>query len=230
MSDQFLLLDVSSAPIADAVSYLEPVSAPSNWKDEVKIAAYVAEKTAKELATLALDVDLAQVTGVAWWHTWDDRPQTEVANQAYNMTEADLLKIVADRIRQTRRVITYGGINFDLPLLMRRARWLGVDFPRLSLKVDYNDPVNSPNPDLCEILSDRKWDRRKPLKFYIKRHGWTDISKPLSGSEEARVLESGRWAELEASLHHDITAIHRLSQWLKIWTPTADTQAQEVIL
>lgn len=234
MSDQFLLLDVSSAPIADAVSYLEPVSAPSNYKDQAKIDAYVAEKTSERIAILATDIDLAQVTGIAWWRLSDSKPVVMMAGPS----EAHLLKVLASEIWRSGElcrsgqigrdsldaIITYGGFNFDLPLLMRRARYLGVDFPTLNL-----DRYRSPHIDLCELLSDRDWKRRRPLSFYVRRLGWTDLRKPLSGEEEARVLESGRWAELEASLHHDITAIHRLSLWLKIWTPAADTQVQEVI-
>ena len=230
MADQFLLLDVSSAPIADAVSYLEPVSAPANYKDQAKIDAYVAEKTAERMAMLAVDIDLAQVTGVALWPVRDIGPITEVARPEYHMTETDLLGLVSTYITKSTAVITYGGHNFDLPLLMRRARYLGMDFPALNL-----DRYRSPHIDLCELLSDREWKRRRPLSFYVKRLGWTDLRKPLSGEEEARVLETGRWAELEASLHHDVTAIHRLSQWMGIWKqPVAEntdhTHDQEAIL
>lgn len=221
MPDQFLLLDVSSAPIPDAVSYMEPVSAPVNYRDKAKIDAYVADKTAERMAGMALDIDLAQVTGIALWHTRDAKPQTEVALEAHNYSEADLLNMVADYLIEPRcSVITYGGHNFDLPLLMRRARYLGVDFPILNL-----DRYRSPHIDLCELLSDREWKRRRPLSFYVRRLGWTDLRKPLSGEEEARVLETGRWAELEASLHHDITALYRLTQWLGIWKPE---QAREL--
>lgn len=222
MSDQFLILDVSSAPIADAVSYLEPVSAPVNYKDQAKIDAYVAEKTAERVAMLAVDIDLAQVTGIAGWWVDGDTPWIDMATNHRN--EYGLINDLAVHLSWKHvRIITYGGHNFDLPLLMRRARYLGIDFPALNL-----DRYRSPHPDLCELLSDREWKRRRPLSFYVRRLGWTDLRKPLSGEEEARVLETGRWAELEASLHHDVTAIYRLSQWLGIWTP--QPQAHEAIL
>ena len=225
MPDQFLLLDVSSAPIPDAVSYMEPVSAPVNYKDQAKIDAYVAEKTAERMAGVALDIDLAQITGIALWHTSNAKPQTEVAPGRYHVSESDLLNMVADYLIEPRcSVVTYGGHNFDLPLLMRRARYLGVDFPILNL-----DRYRSPHIDVCEMLSDREWKRRRPLSFYVRRLGWTDLRKPLTGEEEARVLETGRWAELEASLHHDITALYRLTQWLGIWKPEQARELEPVL-
>mgnify|MGYP003578617727 CR=1 FL=1 len=225
MPDQFLLLDVSSAPIPDAVSYMEPVSAPVNYRDKAKIDAYVAEKTAERMAGVALDIDLAQVTGIAGWRVGEPEPFIyTIVDEPFSLTpkcEAGMLgDLVVDMDWGKTRLITYGGFNFDLPLLMRRARYLGVDFPILNL-----DRYRSPHIDLCEMLSDREWKRRRPLSFYVRRLGWTDLRKPLSGEEEARVLETGRWAELEASLHHDITALYRLTQWLGIWKPE---QAREL--
>jgi hypothetical protein len=40
--------------------------------------------------------------------------------------------------------------------------------------------------------------------------------KPLSGAEEAQVHESGRWADLELSVRHDLTATKRLAEWLGV--------------
>lgn len=206
-----LIIDVASAPIVDAAQFIEGTAkAPAHYKDPEKIAAAIAEKEAERLAMAATDLDLARITGIGCMVDGGARiflchtPDEERAE----------LVMLASRLGDTRErvtIVTYGGFNFDLPLLMRRARYLGVDFPTINL-----DRYRSPHLDLCELLSDRNPQRRRPLGFYVKRLGWSDLTKPLSGAEEARVHETGQWDELRASIHHDVTATFRLAQWLGV--------------
>lgn len=210
--DNFLILDVSSAPLPDAETYLEgTVRAPAHYKDPQKIAEYIAEKTAERIQMAATDVDLACITGIAVWHVRpgvvQDSPIIETANRR---SEEHLLGYVAEA-SSGARIITFGGFNFDLPLLMRRARYLNVDFPAVNL-----DRYKSPHLDLCELLSDRNPQRRRSLQFYAKRLGWTDITKPLDGAAEAAVLTTRNWDGLRASLLHDVTATKRLAAWMGI--------------
>jgi hypothetical protein len=204
---RYLILDIATAPLPDAETYLEgSVRAPSNYKDEAKIAEYIAEKQAERLQMAATDVDLARVTGVCYR---DHQGYEGIGTPRAEDAEKNTLATLAEHLTGSLTVITYGGFNFDLPLLMRRARYLGVDFPKLNL-----DRYRSPHLDLCELLSDRDFKRRRPLGFYVKRLGWTDLQKTLSGAEEARVPETGRWDDLAASLRHDVTATARLAAWM----------------
>lgn len=220
MLTNWIVLDVATAPLPDAETYLDgAVRAPSTYKDPEKIAAYIAEKQAERLQMAATDVDLARVTGIGM--------MTSVSGQLAGIElcedigpERGRLGWVAAHLARRPSIITFGGFNFDLPLLMRRARYLGVDFPTLNL-----DRYRSDHVDLCEVLSDRNPQRRRSLQFYAKRLGWTDISKPLSGAEEARVPETGKWDELAASLRHDVTATYRLAQWLGVIQPQPEMSA-----
>ena len=209
MATSFLVLDVASAGLANAADYLKPAAerrAPKNYTKPESILAWQQEDFADDLAKAGLDLDLARMTGVGYVIA-GSAPYTEPckteAEEAALVTEIGKL---IDSMRPT--IVTYNGHDFDLLLLMRRARYLGVWFPPLNL-----DRYKSPHLDLMELLSNRNPQRRKPLGFWVKRHGWTDLRKPLSGEEEARVPETGRWAELEASLYHDVTATYRLAQW-----------------
>lgn len=217
MLTNWLILDVASAPIPNAAEYVEgAIKAPSNYRDVDKIAEYIREKEAERVAMAATDIDLAVVTGASW----RDDSGCEFMS-AVESGEAWIFKLLAQHLQNHRpTIITFGGFNFDLPLLMRRARYLGVGFPALSL-----DHYKSPHVDLCELLSDRNPQRRRPLSFYVKRLGWTDIVKPLSGAEEAQVPQTGRWDELAASLRHDVTATYRLACWLGLIQP-ADTRPE----
>jgi DNA polymerase elongation subunit (family B) len=203
----WLILDVATAPLPDAETYLEgTVRAPKNYKDEQAIADYIAEKQAERIATAALDIDLARVIGLGVISTAFPKPEAVALRTEDD--ERSELEGLADDLFNNPTIITFGGFNFDLPLIQRRARYLGVNFPKLNL-----DRFRSPHIDLCEELSDRNPQRRRSLEFYAKRLGM-GITKTLSGAEESQVPVTGKWDELADSLKHDITATYRLAQWL----------------
>lgn len=201
-----IILDVASAPLENAGEFLEgTVKPPANYKDSEKIALYVQEKEAERLEKAAVDVDLARLTGAAMI-----LESTGEVNLQLFRTEAEevaWLELLADLLPLGPRIVTYGGFYFDLPLIQRRARYLGVKMPRINI-----DRYRSPHVDLCEDLSDHNPQRRRPLAFYAKRLG-LDLTKPLSGAEEARVHETGQWDALEASLLHDVTATRAVAEF-----------------
>jgi hypothetical protein len=203
-----LIIDVASAPLPDAEQYLDgTVRAPANYKDPDKIAAYVAEKAADRLAEAALDIDLARITAIG-----TSLESTNISLSLCRDEQDERLALTELATRLTGVcLVTYNGHSFDLPLLMRRARYLGVTFPAINL-----DRFKSPHVDLLEVLSDRNPTRRRSLQFYVKRLGWTDLTKTLTGAEEAQVPVTGRWEDLADSLRQDITATYRLAQWLGV--------------
>lgn len=215
----WLCLDLSTAPILDAAHYLEgAVKAPSNYGPDAA-EKYIREKSAERLQMAATDVDLARITGVARISSADHLPMVDVDTGGDN--EAAIIRAAIDAVRDTVSVITFGGFAFDLPILMRRARYLGLSCPTFNL-----DRYRSPHVDLCEVLSDRNPQRRRSLLFYAKRLGWDDIQKPLSGADEARVPETGQWDALAASLRHDVTATYRLARWLGLIRPLGIAAAE----
>lgn len=206
-----LYLDLATAPLPEAAEFIDKaaITAPSNYKDDAKIAAYIEEKYQERLADAALDLDLAQIIGLATWHAGIAKP---LIYTGWSFTEENLVKAAGDLIRlmDGTSLVSFNGLSFDWPMLTRRAKYLGVtDFPWINC-----DRYRSPHVDLLHVLSGGDPSRRRPLGFYVRRHKWTDLSKPLSGAEEAQVPVTGKWAELEASLRHDVEAIKRLDEWL----------------
>jgi len=203
----WLIVDVATAALPDAETYLEgTVRAPKNYGPEAAAKA-IAEKTAERTASAALDMDLARITGIGLMLSGEASAVYLCREEA---DELYVLRLVAKELFNNPTIVTFGGFNFDLPLLMRRARYLGVNFPTIHL-----DRFKSPHLDLCELLSDRNPQRRRSLEFYAKRLGM-GITKTLSGAEEARVPETGRWDDLRDSLEHDITAAYRLATWMGV--------------
>lgn len=206
-----LYLDISTAPLPNAADYVdaESISAPSNWKDEAKIAAYKAEKLAERLDGCALDLDLARITGIGIWVAEASEPHITVARE--QAEEIEMLEDFADVLRSYDefRLTSYNGASFDWPMLTRRAKYLKVKtMPWIN-----TDRYRSPHRDLLAELSDRDPSRRRPLSFYAKRLG-AKLTKPLSGAEEAKVPETGRWDDLVESLRHDLVVMRAITHWL----------------
>ena len=207
-----IVLDVATAALENAADYLDEPHADRRLTDPKKIEADIAAKTLDRLAKASLDMDLSRLTAIGLHDGTAAMVMLchdEAEERAALISTAALLK---DANGALKTVVTYNGHDFDLPLIMRRAKHLGVTFPRLS-----TDRYKSTNFDLMAELSDRNPERRRSLKFYVKRLGWTDLVKPLEGAAEVQVHTSGDWAGLEASVIHDITATLRLAQWWGVW-------------
>ena len=68
-----------NAAIGNAADYLEPATAPANYKDADKIAAYIAEAQAKALDRAALDLDLCRIVAVGFMAAGDAEPTVLLA-------------------------------------------------------------------------------------------------------------------------------------------------------
>lgn len=214
----FLVLDLATSSLPNVAEFiqLDDISAPDNYKDPEKIANYIAEKRADRIERAGLDIDLARLTSIGF-KLWTDpivvailRTEDEERRQIKGL--ADLLHL------WNPRFVTFGGHAFDLLLIQRRAAYLGVEFPYIN-----TDRFKSNHVDLSDVLSHRGVTARKSLLWYVKRLGWTDLVKPLSGAEEAQVPQTGRWDDLRLSVRHDVEATYRLSKWLGI-IPSEDTR------
>jgi len=207
---RYLVVDIATAPIADAGQFHEPVSAPANYKDPEKIAAYVREKEAEQADRGALDMDLCRISGIGWQRV--DGRQDSPAVWLFKDEESERhgIELFADAMAG-ETLVSFNGLRFDWPVLMRRALYLDVPFPAISL-----DRFKSNHIDLYAKLTNSGTLSGHSLRFYAARLGWLDLEKTLSGAEEAKVFSSGLWAELEASIRHDVTATVRLAKWAKV--------------
>jgi hypothetical protein len=69
-----LIVDLESFAITDAEQYVEPVDAPSNYKDPIKIAEYIKTAQGKSIDRCALDPDLARIVALGWMFPSDAKP------------------------------------------------------------------------------------------------------------------------------------------------------------
>src|SRR5262245_21213966 len=131
-----MVLDVATAPIANAADYEpEAIKAPKNYKDAAKILEYEDKQRAKVGEDAALDFDLSRITGIG---TLDPAlgPEPAIALFRTDGEEKYGVQALADLVFGTPdlTLVTFNGMAFDLPALMRRARYLGLTFPRFQLE------------------------------------------------------------------------------------------------
>jgi hypothetical protein len=216
-----LILDIATAPLENAADYIttDDITAPSNYKDPAAIARYVDAEKAKRLEKAALDPDTCRVTALGWQS--DTGSDIELARDEDD--EREVIRAILT-FALDRQIVTFNGFKFDLPVLMRRCAYLGVPMPDLNL-----DRYRSPHVDLYDRLTFRGAITGHLLSWYVKRHGWTDLVKPLTGAEEAQVPQSGRWDELAQSVRHDLTATARLAQWLGVLPKTTAAAAEPIL-
>ena len=211
---RFRIIDIATAPLPDAESFIGPVSPRKGTKDEAKQQAQIAEKRAAILETAACDPDLCRITAVGFW-----APESGISVELCRdeIEEGRQLVALASGfdLSDGYHAITFNGQSFDLPILQRRAKYLRIRFPKLNL-----DRYRSPHLDLMQELSDRDPRRVRSLEFYRRRLN-LGPDKPMSGADESRVFETGDWIGLEASVRHDVTTILGVARWLGILPPTA---------
>lgn len=214
-----LVVDVATAPIDQIEKFADPdaIKAPDHYKDPVKIADYEDRQRLVIGEKGALDPDLSRVTAIG---TLDPSLSSEptillLKTEAEEKSSIEALGDLIDNAPDLT-LITFNGFAFDLPVLMRRARYLGVPFPRIPL-----EHWKSPHIDVLLALRFERPQifKAHSLQFYVRRLGWTDLQKPLSGPEEANVWKSGKWDALHASIRHDCIATYRLGLWLQLYQP-----------
>src|SRR5258708_4313542 len=112
-----ICFDIETAPLDDAADYIEPATAPANYKDPAKIEAFIADKNAENLATCALDVDLCRIVAIGIWLEGAEPDATTVQGA---WTEESVLNAFWN-IAADRHLVGFNVLQFDLPVLLRRS-------------------------------------------------------------------------------------------------------------
>lgn len=207
---RYLILDVETTAIADAATYLtEPVEAPSNYKDPVKIAAYIEEAKKKQLEDAALDIDLARIVCFGWksdasQETFTAKDQTQEMTILGRFWDSFF---PPNQPQHWHTLITFHGMRYDVPLLLRRSLYLGVRAPKLQL-----DRYKHPEViDLADILSLDGRMTWHSLKFYAHRFG-IPVDDENTGADIGALVQSGDWAAVEKHCAADVATTYALAK------------------
>jgi hypothetical protein len=222
----WLAFDCEAVAVGDAAEYLEPVTAPSNWKDPVKIEAYIADGTKKALAGAALDVDLARIVAIAWQSEAMERAIVALSNDLDE--ERAALTRFWEQVRSLGQTMPVALVGFcirtyDLPLLVRRSQLLGVPYPDINM-----DRYRSTQMvDLYDRLTFNGVVDGKKLATYCKRFGVV-VDDSATGADIAELVASGQWGLVAQHAGGDVQRVIGLARAIgAIHVPS--TEPAEVI-
>jgi predicted PolB exonuclease-like 3'-5' exonuclease len=214
---RYIVLDLESHAIPDASTYLtEPVEAPSNYTKPEAIAAYVAKAKQAQLDKAALDIDLARIVCLGWLeHGPADDKDTHIFKD--DIEERRIIGQFFDVFFQSRNtadwpiLVTFNGLGFDLPLLLRRALYLGVRAPNIQI-----DRYKHPHViDLMDLLSYSGKMKPHSLSFYCQRFG-IPVNDENSGKDIAALIAADNWAAVERHCASDVQATYQLAKRMGI--------------
>jgi hypothetical protein len=189
-----LFFDIETTANAEAIALLPEPSAPANYKDQDKIAQYITEKKAEQIAQAPLDADLGKVIAISLQNGIESPVEVHLIGDPETQTESDLIRHLADFkcficgqvlmwfwslfVKADGRSCGYNIIGFDLPYLLRRSFDLGIQVP---IQPQLSKFRTDPTIDLMAILYN--WGQAKGLKWFCKRYGIKNPLPDLDGSQ-----------------------------------------------
>lgn len=198
-----LVFDIETAPVDGAAEFLEPVTAPSNYKNPDVIASYVADKTAEAVGKCSLDPDLCRIVAIGWQREGEPI-QVGCAENEFEEREA---LIHFWREVGESHLIGFNCLAFDLPVLFRRSLYLNVPAPFIQID-KYRHPRVT---DLQMVLSYNGALRLRGLSFYCKRFG-IEVPDAITGAGILDAVREHRWDLVTAHCQADIEKTARLAE------------------
>jgi hypothetical protein len=221
--------DCETYRIPTAADFLEPVvvdpiKPDKRFTDPAKIAADIATKEAEreaeiirkthaQLDACSIDPYLSRIVSLGW--CWPGDEIVTIRTCPTEAREAEALRefwaVTVDP--STKRVVPLVGFNsrsFDLPLLMVRSRFLGVDAPILNI-----DRWKSPHPDVMLALTFNGALKPHKLSWYGKRFG-LNVEDAFSGKEIAGLVEDGNWDAIAKHNEADVLLTRGIAERLGI--------------
>ncbi len=208
------LCDLETAPHPEAHRWAEPVNAPSNYKDEEKIAAYIKEATIERDNRLGLDPDLNRIVALGYHDVPHGDPIVLLCADEFE-ERAALQQFWATYAERSTRIIGYNSEGFDLIVLAMRSLFLRVKHPELIIRPSWK----SPHVDIYQMLGfggARK--NQKGQRFYCQRLG-IPIYDDITGADVARMVAENTpesWQKIHNHALCDLGLLRALAEWIGV--------------
>lgn len=209
----WMVFDIETCPMPNCRDYLtDPIEAPSNWKDQIKINQYIEEKRLKQINEAGLDLDLCEIAAIAWaLPPVNGQPECTYVQMRNEWSEGDLLesfwRFVAGLQREGGNLVGFNILTFDLPILLRRSLYLGVPTPTLNIDKYRHDGI----VDVAHELTFGGRTTWRSLSFYAKRFG-IPHDDSVDGSQIAHLVATQQWDEIGAHVKSDVWTTKQLAQ------------------
>lgn len=195
-------LDIETVALPDAEGFLEPVDAPSNYKDPIKIQQYIQDKQREQVEKAALDLDLARIVAVGIQFEGEEPEVLTAQTSDEVLMLAWLWKCIGQRV-----TIGFNTLGFDIPMCLRRSLYLGLQTPDINI-----DRYRTPHIDLQQKLSfDGKFKYRS-LDFYCRRLQLPVPDDSVTGADVARLVAENNWAAVADHCESDLRKVTALAQ------------------
>lgn len=225
-----IVLDIETAAdpqlVAVALAVEPRFTAPSNYKDPEKIAAYAEAAAAQWRAGIVSDAGLTPRTGrvvCVGLQDFDVAGDPKVlrvggplvSGLGYD-TERELLAAAGLALAAPdTTIVTFNGMAFDVPFLRWRMVRHGVPVPDC-LKHTAGRFMGPRHYDLRLILSDGDRRAHGTLESWALALGVSDVPHKggMDGSDVQAYVDAGRWEELASYCARDVVA--SAAVWAKI--------------
>jgi hypothetical protein len=188
------------------ITWLPAPEAPSNYKKQEAIDAYVAEATATRNAKLALHPATCRIVSIGWTVLPNVAAVTVCPD--VDVERAALEAFWRHFAAPDAYPVGFNCVGFDLPVLVTRSLLMGVTHPRLSLR-KYGSPDCT---DLMLDLSQGGVVDYKGLDFWCQRFGLDVPKDATTGKDIAALVEAGDWAGVEAHNRADVIKTYALAR------------------
>jgi hypothetical protein len=201
----FVCFDIETIPMPECARFLDfdSIEAPSNYKDEAKIAAYIEDKKRRKVDEAGLDIDLCEVAAIAYE---DQDGQGGILLRGLLPEHTMLTKFWA--AVEARAMVGFNIWHFDLPVLLRRSLYLGIKAP--AIRIDSYRPDGVSVLDVGYALSHGRRDLLRSLDFYCKRFG-IPHDDTVKGEDIADLVAAGDWSKVSAHAYDDMAAAKALA-------------------
>ena len=196
-----IICDLETIADPDAVALVEPPSAPSNYKDPEKIAAYVADAKLKAISDMALRHAGCRVVALGLGDQVTLCPDVDV--------EAAALRLFWAAWAEMAIIVGFNFVGFDLPVLMVRSKLLRVPVPSFRYSKYGIDKVR----DLMREL-DPADDRWHGLTWWCQRLKLNVPADPNTGGDIAALYAANDWEGIEQHCRIDLIKTKALCDYL----------------
>jgi DNA polymerase elongation subunit (family B) len=204
-----IALDIETIGNPEAVASLPAPVAKKGLKDPAKIAEDIAEKRAAQSSEAALDPLTARIACFGMVGGGANPPMV-YGNIVQSIDDEGEKAVVQDIFRtlgvKDTRIVTWNGINFDLPMIYKRAMILGVDpgsFGAPPLTAWTKRYSTDRHYDLMQIWggwSSGQWAKLETVAALILKETREDI--PYAAMPELLKTEAGRSSILDGCKNH----------------------------
>ena len=214
-----ILLDLETYALDAAAQFIEPPTAPANYRDEAKILAYVVERTRELIDRCALDPDLCRIVAIGMDGRDFAEPCVHLCKDEGEERKA--LAVAWGMIRH-QPVVGFNILSFDLPVMIRRSQYLGLAYPTINL-----DRYRTNHVDLMERLSFNGKIKAHSLDFYARRFDF-GIQDAVTAKDVDALVAAGNWEAVQSHCLADLQRTRRLAEQLGIFSATEVDREQPV--